>query len=699
MSELNFRIKKIEFVSFREFEGIEMKFSSGTNFLQIRNGYGKTTTLDVLRNMYTDLLPDDPINFPKYKRLPETAGHDAETKTVITLHLDIEQLIEGSLDMTPWRLSAHYDHTEGRAWFETESPQIGGHEEGWHLPNSFKAKFWRKPNFASLYLFDGETARELAEQQDHEQVVNAIREVTGVRSVYQHVEDGGYLDEDRNKALKDAGVKNLEASHVLWLGFLDNLEDHMEEVEAKRTENKKAISTLAARITLNESKIKTLGVTGDNTKHLKRLEKDRRTTKKELNALTLDLLSELGNPCNMTNLWEKVRAYNSELVKKKLPEGVGRNFFKDLAAEDNKLCVCGRPLDKEHRRKIDEQAERFLDDNVLTIVNTMQTEVADHKPGVDILANIRQKIIDKRDEITEIDEEISAISDVDDPELKKKVDDLKSKVKIDKEDLKTKKAEVEEIEETDPTIIQDNDWGCRSSEKPYKLYIQPNRFKKCENLKELKEIEKDLQTRLGDTGPLANLNTGTDTAKRIIQEALNKVMDDIYGELQDNTQNKLDTMGAQGGRLLIDLGHTGFIFSDELGKPQPKANQGAVLSAAYCFISAMSELSDSEIPLIGDSPITGFDSFSAAAWVEHIWPSFKQTIFLATPGERGIIMEMSEDALKAEEVKKITVCRVDEAEDGQPQSGKMFAGTDEEWESFDGRKDWFFRYAAKKSKK
>ena len=62
-------------------------------------------------------------------------------------------------------------------------------------------------------------------------------------------------------------------------------------------------------------------------------------------------------------------------------------------------------------------------------------------------------------------------------------------------------------------------------------------------------------------------------------------------------------------------------------------------------------------------------------------------------------MEMSEDDLRSEEVRKITVCRIEETTNGRPQSGKMFAGTDEEWESFDGREDWFFSYAAKKAKK
>jgi hypothetical protein len=79
-------------------------------------------------------------------------------------------------------------------------------------------------------------------------------------------------------------------------------------------------------------------------------------------------------------------------------------------------------------------------------------------------------------------------------------------------------------------------------------------------------------------------------------------------------------------------------FIQETGRVQDGANQGAILSGAYCFVSALASLGSMEPVLVADSPVTGMDSFTTEGWVNAIWPFFKQAVFIMTPGERGIIL-------------------------------------------------------------
>ena len=128
---LKVSLDKLIFESIREFENIEIPLSSGTNVIQIRNGYGKSTTLEILRWMFTGQAPSDVDDFPTYIRGPDTSGHKETQVAMARLFMSIES--EGKTH--PWRLTMHFDKQQSKSWFETRSPAIGGDEDGWKLPS------------------------------------------------------------------------------------------------------------------------------------------------------------------------------------------------------------------------------------------------------------------------------------------------------------------------------------------------------------------------------------------------------------------------------------------------------------------------------------------------------------------------------------------------------------------------------------
>ena len=58
MSSLFVELKSIRLESVREFEDVTIPFGPGPNVVLMRNGYGKTTMLTLLRMMFTGAVPD-----------------------------------------------------------------------------------------------------------------------------------------------------------------------------------------------------------------------------------------------------------------------------------------------------------------------------------------------------------------------------------------------------------------------------------------------------------------------------------------------------------------------------------------------------------------------------------------------------------------------------------------------------------------
>lgn len=685
---LRVTLDKLEFNSIREFEDVELLFKKGVNFVQIRNGYGKSTTLQILRWMFTGKTPESPDDYPLYLRDRKIADHSETEKGHVVLHMTIESAGETN----PWRLWLYFDKNEGRSWFETESPAIGGHEEGWMLPAEFKSKFFNKPNFTELFMFDGETAADLSKTQDHDQIIQSIREITSLRTIYLHTDDNGFLDTDRKEIFAKEGINNLDNSYNKWMAWSTDLMIHKMKIEASsKPQAEKKIEELRKIIASNESKKKELGGQTDASKQLKKLDNAEKQARKELNELTSDLLTALGDPTNLTNLWPKVKSFNANLLQRKLPEGVGRVFFMDMVKADT--CICGREMNQDAIEEINSRSQKYLSDGILTIVNTMQSEVEESKSDPISLAGLKQQILDKQYEISGIQQDITALTSDFNEDLQEQLQTLSNQIKEDYREIDKTKEELQEIIETDPTVISENGWDSDLIKTNNELAIQPARFKKCKNLFSLRKVEREINSKLAIAGPLAQINIATDLIKDVFSEALSNVMEQTHSSLENDTQYFFDQIPGKGGDKTIRLEDNGFKFYDSNSGKQGGINMGAMLAAAYSFTGAMSKLGSVEISMVCDSPVTGMDPMTIGGWGNEIWNLFDQVIFLITPGERRNIESVPDDdntlgKMYSENVHRVTVHRENEDLKGSPQTGKMIVNDDD---------DWFSSYGAKRA--
>lgn len=685
---LRVTLDKLEFDSIREFEDVELCFKKGINFVQIRNGYGKSTTLQVLRWMFTGKTPESPDDYPLYVRDGKVSDHYQTKKGHVVLHMTIESAGE----VNPWRLWLYFDKSEERSWFETESPAIGGHEEGWMLPAEFKSKFFNKPNFTELFMFDGETAADLSKTQDHDQIVQSIREITSLRTIYLHTDDNGYLDTDRTEIFAQEGINNLDNSYSKWVAWSTDLSIHKIMIESgEKPKAEKKIEALEKTIASNESKKKELGEQTDASKHLKKLDNDLKRARKELNELTSDLLIALGDPSNLTNLWPRVKSFNANLLERKLPEGVGRVFFMDMVKADT--CICGREMNEDAIEEINSRSQKYLSDGILTIVNSMQSEVSESNSDPGTLDDLKDAIGDKQYEITGIEQDITALRSDFDVDMQEQLKTLDGQIREDKQELTEKREELQEITETDPTVISENGWDSEIIGANNKIMIQPARFKKCKNLFSLRKVEREINSKLAVAGPLAQINIATDLIKDVFSEALSNVMKQTHSSLEKDTQKIFDQIPGKGGDKTIRLEDNGFKFYDSNSGKQGGINMGAMLAAAYSFTGAMSKLGSVEISMVCDSPVTGMDPMTIGGWGDEIWDLFEQMVFLITPGERKNIESVPDEdktlgKMYSKDVNRVTLLREDENAKGVPQTGRMIVNNDD---------DWFSSYGAKRA--
>jgi DNA sulfur modification protein DndD len=631
-SNFRFRIAGLSFENIREMENVTLEFESNAiNPLLMRNGYGKTTMLTLLRWMFTGAIPPQSgSNWPQYKR--DFGGDTSESKVVLKLKISDDDDV-----LRDWELTMWFNHNEGDCGFETYSSEVGGRQAGWHLPPAFRSRFYDRPKFTELFIFDGETAKELTSGQGRNQIENAILELTGLVHVKDMSMEGGVIDAHRNAEFKKAAINDPENAAAKYINWKSQVDDHVATQVERERKTKAQLSVHEKKLEGIKKQIDGLADNEAAQKALDAEQKKLRDMQNNRKNLAKELLTNLGNPANIGGtFWGNTTRLHSQLARAKVPEGVGRQFFHDILEEDD--CVCGNPWDDEMKAHINSRIDRYLADDIMTVVKSMQQHVSEsHMHTVD-LSESAEEITDTGLAISEINDEINRIKRTFNEETQKELnrleglaDELESKIS-DCNDL------LDEINQTDPTIIQTRNYIKGALKDDGEPLLQFTRVKNCINLFTLKKVQRALQKKLEELTPLKRLSEGADLAKDVFNDALKESMTVLRAKVEEDTNDLLAQIASTGGTISVRFMENRIAFIQETGRVQDGANQGAILSGAYCFVSALASLGSMEPVLVADSPVTGMDSFTTEGWVNAIWPFFKQAVFIMTPGERGIIL-------------------------------------------------------------
>ena len=669
MSSLFVQLKSIRLESVREFEDVTIPFGPGPNVVLMRNGYGKTTMLTLLRMMFTGAVPDaSTAKGFQYKR----AYGGTKERSTVTLELFIGPEAEKA---EHHRLVLTMDHGTGQASYSTTSVSNRGHSETWALPLNFKSKFYNRPKFTDLFIFDAERAKELARTQDITQVDLALREITGLRSVFAMCEAGGptppVLDALLKKRMKESKITSIDSSANRWISWLEAVEAHIATQNVELGRVKKNLGIFEGQVRDKEAELAQAGDNDAVMKAHKAAMTDEKNASNTINQMTMDLLNELGNPSHLPGCWEATKAFHSTLFEAQIPEGVGAPFFEDILKGDE--CICGTEWTDGMRTFVRTHMDERLADDISGMLRRSQQRIRETVRDASVLVSMaenltKEKVKAKR--LAKVTKEIEARFDKAGQE---RAAALRDEIKQLKRQISGLKEQIDKMESTDADRIRRNGWdnGCLSDTDATKL--RPDTWRDVINLYTLKRIERNLEQKMAGVGPLYMLSVAVDVASKTLDEACTRVMHRLRNQAESKANSTLAQIPSSGGGINLSLSSSGIQFVNDGGAVQEEANMATQVSAAYAFISAMSELGDVTSPLVADSPTTGLDPFSTEGWVDVIWPMFQQAIYIIESSERDkIAISAGRDAeLYSSDVQRVLIRRENEGVSGDPQTGPM----------------------------
>jgi|APSaa5957512535_1039671.scaffolds.fasta_scaffold04080_9 hypothetical protein len=678
---LKFSIKSLHIINLREMEDVKIDFQKGNNFILMRNGYGKTTILEIIKSMYTGKLLCDngegiwgPNKEAKYGG-SELDSYSDDDLSESSAELEMEIYNEQGGAET-WKLWQRWDHESGENYFQTMIPGKG-HEEGWKLPLNFSNKLKDNEAFADVFAFDAEEAVKMIRKQKGDEIRNAFREITSTTRLFDLIKENDgqivkvfYKDLDKlNLSEVDTGAKNYSS----WLHKVDKLilenEAWSKKLTSKKDENQR----------IHDEKKKKWDNLGSGDVEAKETEKELVKEEDELlNELkdkTIELLISLGNPGNLqVKQWKKTYEMHNVMFEAKIPEGVGKPFFQDLCNKHE--CVCGELMTDSMREYIRKTAENYLGRDELDLIKNMQREIRENKNPQEDIFELGESISQIKKDLKVNARKLRAIRKKFNPKIQQERGILEEEMRKLRDEIEKQNTKLEEIISTDPNKIRANNWdkGCiKDTGTLFSIskWGGKNNKNPVDNLYTLRRIQKTLKQKVSTTEELMHLETGG----RVIQLILGIAAENVMEEVKKDTQRVMsesfhDVPIVEDYDIKLD-DERGIIFINRRKEIQKKGSVGTTLVAAYSLINGMKQSGEVEIPLIVDSPTAGLDNTSTQGVVETFWNQSEQAIFIIESGERDKISLQVPDALSDEKSERILIRRKDEKSTGANQKGKM----------------------------
>lgn len=533
------------------------------SLIQMPNGTGKTTTLTLLRAALSGVASDGGWPPPKVRSFRKDANTTDGIFQVSLMHNDRRMTI-----------TLRFDFEENSITYSTTLP--AGMKRGFEPPRDL-AKFFR-PDFVPFFVFDGELAEHLLDREhtDAQTAIENLFQLGLFTSMAARVDDywnnvvaGKSASEERGLSRRRNRVERLK----LRLG----------ELQAQQEKLVKARDSIKRRLLQKENQFK--AAIEAREAHKERVQQaEQRLTQAEhrVELLTAQALAAFRDP-------HSLRASNAlgmadlkaNLDRVKLPERAAREFFEELATEEE--CVCGRPLDDETREAIRERAQRYLGSDDVALLNAMKSDIADrvgsepasHESG--LAERVRELVVavDTADQRRTDRDAVREDAIAGDPGL----EEANSEIQALHAELRDCEDRLSRFE--DPT-------DTASDEDTLGIAVLERRLKDAE--RKLAEITHTLELKYRTEALSGILDVAHQAARARLSEQVCSEANARIRELMphndiwiDRVERCLALRGKEGGSV------------------------GETLSVAYAFLATLFNRTDHQLPFVVDSPANPID--------------------------------------------------------------------------------------------
>ena len=590
------------------------------SLIQMPNGTGKTTTLELLRAALSgDTLMGKGAaqewSADKIQSFQKRNSQSSGGQFQVILICDTRRLT----------ITMDFDFDDGNVTYSTTLQS--GNREGFHPPRE-AMKFFN-PNFVNFFVFDGELAEQMLDQ-NYTQAQDVIEDLFQL-SLFSDMTNR--IEEYWNEKISQVGgviEKRGRTRRQNKVNFLQELLEKRKKDQVKISiDYKKTEKELKKK---NELFKEALTELKEVQERLHQAEIKLNAAQSYVTSSVKDVLDDMRNPHSLSSSFaERMITLKDSLDRVKLPESAAREFFEELANEAE--CICGRSINDTIRARLKDQADRYMgSDDVLLlnhlkgdVANLVGTETGSHE------AELNNKIF-ALDEARRQEEIAKTALDAvkreaiaDDPTLEKANEEIKKL----EDKFRVLEEKLSKFEDPDTS---------RRDEDTYGIRVLEDRFEKARIL-------------LGEATETLELKDKGDLLAKIIKKAQHKARQGISVYLCKEANARIEKLMPFNAIRIREITQSLVLQGQEAG------SVGETLSIGYAFLATLFNRTEHQLPFIVDSPANPID-LEVRTNVAQLVPNLShQFISFTISSEREGFLPSLETASADGDIQYITMFR------------------------------------------
>lgn len=596
---MNLKILKIKYKNIRGVKNLEIDFEKTlnipytTSLVMMRNGTGKTTTLNLLRAI---------LDGTAEKWTEEQVKSFAPKTTELYQGLFEVKL---KIDEKIFFVTIILDYQTGVASYTTSrSSEVGGGLEPGHLlPKKVKEVF--SDEFVKRFIFNGELAKDILNNRSREAEkamrflyhLNRIEEIRGRVDII--VEE----EQKKHTKTKISSSQGLSAA----MTRRDNLKLTANLLKEKAEEFQNEILSHEKKLyEINSYIDNSLMADKETQDEYEKVENEKHEITARIKSLSLNMIDNYKNPEYLNPIFSKrLQSLSENMQRLKLPESTSKQFFEEIAQESQ--CICGNPITETEKKYILKTANKFLGQDQLGLLNAIKSTIRDREfKNVLEVNNIElELLINQKGEVSDSYNRLKA-------KLKEsgneEIADLEEECNIIIKKLEVLKRQLNEITTTDSHEV---------------LRLQWNK-----NLYRCEEDLKEAEARITEATNTIQLKRKSEKAKMYLKQIEELTLKKLKTRIIDDTNIKLEQIVRTESIVVEKIdGHLKL-------KNKSGASEGQSLAIAYSYLGSLFAASDHQLPFVVDSPAGSLD-LDVRREVSAFLPKlFDQLIIFITSGER-----------------------------------------------------------------
>jgi septal ring factor EnvC (AmiA/AmiB activator) len=614
---MDLKITGIRYENIREFKEVELDFTDDSpgnphhiSLVQMPNGTGKTTTMNLSRIL---LL-----------------GKEMDAEEVRSFQPSDFDAIDGSFEVDfvssgePFTLRLELDYEVGDHSYRHIKPQeVGGGDMAGHfLPNELNNVITE--DFVDLFVFNGELTEDFIgtgsdEAENALKIVNFLNRLENQKNQIDQVVQARQEDAS---VTTEQGYSNIQSRLETTEERLDELQDKKKELEDAIAEHNEKIDELEER---------RQEILAENEKQLekdKRLEREIQKLENELESKTKELLDTMRKPSRLDqDLNDDMEKLLENMNIMQLPKSTSQEFFTELS--ESSTCICGRDIEEEHEHEILENAEKYLTQQDIGVLNSLKDNLR-NIPEYESFDETFEELTEKRDELQQAEQERARL-DLDDPNLNEKLDDIIEEIEEEERERDDKQDTLRRLKTNDKNEQQEFglDWK--------------NNIPLCKRKREQRREE------VRKASGTVNFGKKADLLENIFDNFIDECLKSLKHKQIEETNEKLERILGLSKVQVEDIDNSIKI------EGRDDISEGQALSIAYAYLSTLFEDSPLNVPFVIDSPAVSIDYEKRAEVAPIISDLFDQLIiFVISPERRSFV-----DELESNDIQYCTIHKTD----------------------------------------